>query len=100
MPTYQYLCDSCKHQFEVFQSMSEDPVDKCPECGAKPRRLITGGAGFIFKGSGFYETDYRSSSYKQAASKDSSDSAVSSASSSSDSKTTKSDDKPKSKSDK
>ncbi len=77
MPTYQYKCPHCENEFEEFQSITEDPIDKCPQCGKKPRRIITGGAGFLLKGSGFYTTDYRSESYKAAAKKDS-DAAVSS----------------------
>jgi putative FmdB family regulatory protein len=57
MPTYDYECTTCGHTFEAFQSMSEDPLSKCPECGKKVRRLIGGGVGIIFKGSGFYVTD-------------------------------------------
>jgi putative FmdB family regulatory protein len=57
MPTYEYECKSCSHNFEVFQSMSEAPIKICPECGGEVRRLIFGGAGVIFKGSGFYVTD-------------------------------------------
>jgi putative FmdB family regulatory protein len=65
MPTYDYLCASCNHTFEKFESMSANPSKKCPECGKlKLKRLIGAGAGVIFKGSGFYETDYRSESYK------------------------------------
>ena len=71
MPTYEYACDSCDHHFEAFQSMTEAPLRKCPECGRKHvRRLISGGAGFLFKGSGFYITDYRNEGYKQAAKKE------------------------------
>lgn len=71
MPTYNYVCDACQYQFERFQAITEKPVKKCPECGRpKVRRLITGGAGLIFKGSGFYQTDYRSKSYHEAAEKD------------------------------
>jgi putative FmdB family regulatory protein len=68
MPTYDYRCDACGHAFEEFQSMTAAPLKKCPECG-KPKliRLIGTGAGIIFKGGGFYETDYRSESYKKAA---------------------------------
>ncbi|MCL2043369.1 MAG: zinc ribbon domain-containing protein [Treponema sp.] len=57
MPTYGYECDNCSHNFEIFQAMSDDPLKKCPQCGKKIRRLISGGAGVIFKGSGFYVTD-------------------------------------------
>ncbi|MBN1765708.1 MAG: zinc ribbon domain-containing protein [Sedimentisphaerales bacterium] len=67
MPTYEYLCDSCGYEFEEFQSITAKPLKKCPECGKnKIRRLIGCGAGLIFKGNGFYETDYRSESYKKA----------------------------------
>lgn len=59
MPTYQYRCPHCGHEFEEFQSMSEDPIDVCPTCGKTPQRLISGGAGLIFKGTGFYITDYK-----------------------------------------
>jgi len=57
MPTYEYECNKCCHHFEVFQAMSDEPVKKCPKCGKQVRRLIFGGAGVIFKGSGFYITD-------------------------------------------
>lgn len=68
MPTYDYACQACGHAFEEFQSMTARPLKKCPSCGKmKLRRLIGTGAGVIFKGSGFYETDYRSESYKKAA---------------------------------
>ena len=68
MPTYDYVCDGCNHQFEEFQSMSEAPLKKCPQCKKKKlRRLIGTGAAILFKGSGFYQTDYRSESYKSAA---------------------------------
>ena len=63
MPTYEYECLSCNHTFEVFQSMSDEPLKKCPKCGKKIRRLIGGGVGIIFKGSGFYVTDNKSSGY-------------------------------------
>ncbi len=72
MPTYDYRCNACGHAFELFQSMSEKHKRKCPECSKlKLERLIGMGAGVIFKGGGFYETDYRSDSYKsdQAADK-------------------------------
>lgn len=72
MPTYDYICKACDHAFEEFQSMSAKPLKKCPECGKlKLERLIGTGAGVIFKGSGFYETDYRSDSYKKEAKADS-----------------------------
>jgi len=71
MPTYQYHCDDCGHEFEEFQSMTEDPILVCPRCLGKPRRLISGGAGLLFKGSGFYATDYRSARYKADMRKDS-----------------------------
>jgi putative FmdB family regulatory protein len=68
MPTYDYVCDACQHQFEMFQSIKDEPKRKCPECGRqKLRRLIGPGAAIVFKGSGFYKTDYRSESYKKAA---------------------------------
>lgn len=71
MPTYDYQCDACQHEFELFQSISEPVKRKCPECGKlKLRRLFGTGAAVVFKGSGFYETDYRSDSYKKAAEKD------------------------------
>jgi putative FmdB family regulatory protein len=71
MPTYEYACEACGHAFEEFQSMSAKPIKKCPKCGKnKVQRLISGGAGFIFKGSGFYETDYRSPTYQAAAKAD------------------------------
>lgn len=67
MPTYEYRCPN-GHQFEVFQRMSDDPVSECSECGAGTERQISGGAGFIFKGDGFYITDNRSEDYKKKAS--------------------------------
>lgn len=71
MPTYEYLCEGCSHKFDEFQSMSDEPLTKCPVCKKKKlRRLFGTGAGIIFKGSGFYETDYRSESYKSAAKAD------------------------------
>ncbi|HCK42341.1 MAG: zinc ribbon domain-containing protein [Pirellulales bacterium] len=70
MPTYDYECDACGHEFELFQSISESNKRKCPECGKlKLRRLFGTGAAVVFKGSGFYETDYRSESYKKGAEK-------------------------------
>ena len=58
MPTYDYKCTQCGHDFEMFQSMSESHIKKCPECGGNVRRLVGGGSCLIFKGSGFYVTDY------------------------------------------
>ena len=79
MPTYEYLCEKCGHEFEVFQAISAKPLQICPKdlCARKKwgrgrvRRKISAGAGLLFKGSGFYITDYRSEGYKQAAKKDS-----------------------------
>jgi len=72
MPTYDYLCEACDHRFELFQSITAHPKRKCPECGRrKLRRLIGPGAAIIFKGSGFYQTDYRSDSYRKKASSES-----------------------------
>ena len=79
MPTYGYICDKCGHEFETFQSMTADPLKVCPKalCGktrwgkGKVKRSISAGAGLLFKGSGFYITDYRSEGYKQAAKNDS-----------------------------
>jgi len=68
MPTYDYVCGACSHTWELFQSIKASPVRKCPECGKmKAKRQIGTGAGVIFKGSGFYQTDYRSDSYKKGA---------------------------------
>ena len=67
MPTYDYVCEECDHRFELFQGIKAKPIRKCPKCGKLTvNRLIGAGAGIIFKGSGFYETDYRSDSYKKA----------------------------------
>jgi len=79
MPTYEYVCDKCEHHFEKFQSMSAKPLTTCPKdlCAqkrwgkGKVRKLMSAGAGLIFKGSGFYITDYRSENYKQSAKKES-----------------------------
>ena len=71
MPTYEYKCDACGHTLEAFQSFSDKPLKKCPACGKqKLRRLFGIGAAVIFKGSGFYQTDYRSEAYKSAAKAD------------------------------
>jgi len=79
MPTYEYVCEKCGHRFDKFQPISAKPLTRCPEevCvqkrwgRGKVKRAINGGAGFIFKGSGFYTTDYRSESYREAAKKES-----------------------------
>jgi putative FmdB family regulatory protein len=71
MPTYDYRCKACKHRWELFQSIKADPEKKCPKCGKlQAERLIGPGAGIIFKGSGFYQTDYRSAAYQKAAEAD------------------------------
>jgi putative FmdB family regulatory protein len=71
MPTYDYVCDGCGHKFELFQSINDPLARKCPKCKKlKLRRLFGIGAAVMFKGSGFYQTDYRSDSYKKAASAD------------------------------
>ncbi|GIW70465.1 MAG: hypothetical protein KatS3mg102_0007 [Planctomycetota bacterium] len=66
MPTYDYRCEACEHRFERFQPITAEPVRSCPVCAGPVRRLIGPGAGFLFKGSGFYITDYRSASYTAA----------------------------------
>jgi putative FmdB family regulatory protein len=79
MPTYEYICSKCDHQFELFQSITDEPLTICPKelCGLKKwgkgkvKKVIGAGAGLIFKGSGFYITDYRSEKYKEAAKKES-----------------------------
>jgi putative FmdB family regulatory protein len=71
MPTYEYICDACGNEFEKFASMSAPPEKKCPKCGKrKVQRKISVGGGIIFKGGGFYETDYRNEAYKKAAEAD------------------------------
>ena len=67
MPTYEYECKDCGHSFDLFQSMTEKHLEKCPQCGGVLRRLIGKGTGIIFKGAGFYATDYRSSDYHKKA---------------------------------
>jgi putative FmdB family regulatory protein len=94
MPTYEYRCPSCAHEFEKFQRMSDEPVAECPECGANSERKLSGGAGLLFKGSGFYITDYRNDSYKKAAESDKG--GASSESKSSDTKPSESKSSPKS----
>ena len=88
MPTYDYVCKACDHRWELYQSIKANPVRKCPECGKlKAKREIGTGAGVIFKGSGFYQTDYRSSAYKKAAAADQKSSEAKSESKSSEKKT-------------
>ncbi|TAN35739.1 MAG: zinc ribbon domain-containing protein [Verrucomicrobia bacterium] len=70
MPTYEYECAQCADHFEKFQSIKAAPLKKCPQCGGRVRRLIGTGAGLLFRGSGFYSTDYRSENYKQGAKAD------------------------------
>ena len=71
MPTYDYICDDCGHEFETYESITAEPRKDCPECSqATLRRKIGPGAAILFKGSGFYQTDYRSESYKKAAKAD------------------------------
>ncbi|MFG0258255.1 MAG: FmdB family zinc ribbon protein [Phycisphaerales bacterium JB043] len=71
MPTYDYRCNACEHEFELFQGIKEDAKKKCPDCGKNAlERLIGTGAGVLFKGGGFHETDYRSDSYRKGAEKD------------------------------
>jgi putative FmdB family regulatory protein len=72
MPTYEYQCQACGKRFDLFQPITAAPVRRCPSCGRnKVQRLIGAGAGVLFKGSGFYQTDYRSDAYRKAAEKDS-----------------------------
>ncbi|QQO08368.1 FmdB family zinc ribbon protein [Breznakiella homolactica] len=71
MPTYEYECKTCGHYFDVFQNMSDEPVKVCPECGKEVRRVINGGMGVIFKGSGFYVTDKKGGGGKKTTSKSS-----------------------------
>lgn len=66
MPTYEYECKKCHIIFEQFQKITDEPLKKCPTCSGSVKRLISSGAGFLFKGNGFYSTDYRSDSYKKA----------------------------------
>ena len=67
MPTYVYRCKKCKHRFELFHSIRDESVKRCPRCGGKAERVPAAGAGILFKGSGFYVTDYRSKSYQERA---------------------------------
>jgi putative FmdB family regulatory protein len=70
MPTYEYLCEVCGRKFDLFQSIKQPPLTTCPYCEGNVRRLISGGGGLLFKGSGFYATDYRSEAYKEAVKKE------------------------------
>lgn len=90
MPTYEYECARCGHVFEKFHSISATPPKRCPECRGKVNRRIGTGAGLIFKGSGFYITDYRSEGYKKASQAESGSSSSSSNSASTETKTAKS----------
>lgn len=65
MPTYEYKCEECNHRFEACQSITAQPLKGCPKCRGAVKRLISGGGAIIFKGTGFYKTDYRSESYKK-----------------------------------
>ena len=71
MPTYEYRCRDCGRDFELFQRMSDEPLAPCPDCGSRAERLISGGAGLLFKGDGFYITDYRSEAYRERARRES-----------------------------
>jgi len=99
MPTYQYQCQSCGLEFERFQSMNDEPVKRCPDCRCKVKRLIGTGAGIIFKGSGFYETDYRSESYEKGKKSDENKSKTKSSESSSSDSSSTSESSPKKKKD-
>lgn len=97
MPTYDYICDSCGHEFEAFESIKADPQTECPQCHeAKLRRKIGPGAAILFKGSGFYQTDYRSESYKKGAAADKSSGSSSTSSDTSSSSTPAKSESPKS----
>ncbi len=86
MPTYEYACQKCGNEFEKFQSIKDEPVKRCPKCKGKVVKKIGTGAGLLFKGSGFYITDYRSDSYKSAAKSESSNASSSTKSDSSSTK--------------
>ena len=70
MPTYDYLCPKCGNRYELFHSITDETAKRCPKCKAKSRRVPAGGGGLLFKGSGFYITDYRSDSYQKGAKKE------------------------------
>ena len=74
MPTYEYECENCGYRFERFQNIKEEPLKRCPKCRHRVKRLLGTGAGIIFKGSGFYQTDYRSVGYKEAEKREKSES--------------------------
>ncbi len=89
MPTYEYVCQACDHAFEKFQPITAKPVRTCPKCRRrKVQRLIGTGAGILFKGSGFYQTDYRSDAYRKAAEKEKPNSSKSNSASDTSSSTT------------
>ena len=96
MPTYEYRCLECEKQFDQFQRITDPSLTECIYCGGKVQRLISGGSGLLFKGSGFYITDYRSDSYKKDASKDKPSETKVKSSTAKDNKPSKSDNKPKS----
>jgi len=93
MPTYQYRCNDCEYEFEEFQRISDEPIKTCPQCDGHPTRLISGGIGFVLKGSGYYSTENRSESYKAGEVKEKGDSPT--PSSSSTAKKTEKTEKPK-----
>jgi putative FmdB family regulatory protein len=99
MPTYEYRCGECGNEFEQFGRMSDPPVQECPKCHAQAQRKISGGAGLVFKGSGFYITDYRGEGYKKAAESDKSGGGSSSPASSEGGSAPKADSAPAPKSD-
>jgi putative FmdB family regulatory protein len=99
MPTYEYRCAECGNEFEQFGRMSDLPVQECPVCHAQAQRKISGGAGLVFKGSGFYITDYRGEGYKKAAESDKSGGSASSSSESKPDSAPKAESKPAPKSD-
>ncbi len=89
MPTYEYECLKCGNEFELFESITAEPTKRCPECRGKVKRLLGTGAGILFKGSGFYQTDYRSEGYKKSAEADKKPSKPADSAKSSDAKTKK-----------
>ena len=96
MPTYEYRCENCGHEFEKFQSIIAKSLRRCPVCSKSTvKRLIGAGAGIIFKGSGFYQTDYRTESYKKSQKSDKSDSTAAVSEKKSEAKDTKADEKAK-----